>query len=98
MRSSYGGDMILIQNEKPDALRFENTDSGNVFDARRREGTSLWVVTRYGSTNPGIAPDTWGYVEASGGTWLAVFRDFPKSESMSFPVRDDALGWLTSRR
>lgn len=90
--------MILITEELPTQITFENTRSGETFHASLREGTEEWTVVRYGTPGTGFLPDIWGRVERRDDIWYSFSGTLPGVEPKRYRDRDDALDWVINDR
>ena len=89
--------MIIINDETPELITFEDTKSGHTFYAWLKEGTSEWIVTRHGQAQSWGA-DVWGKAELRDGVWYGYAGNLPNTQGFACRSRDDAFEWVTSDR
>jgi hypothetical protein len=90
--------MILIVEESPEVITFENTRSGATFHAWLKEGITEWIVMRQGSVQTWRHADVWGRAEYRDGDWLGYAGNLQDTEPRRCKSRDDAFAWITDDR
>ncbi|GIT78504.1 hypothetical protein LLS1_01730 [Leifsonia sp. LS1] len=86
--------MILILNETPTQIIFENTRTGNTFVAWLEEETQDWVVTKQGAQLDFGALRV-GRVARRQDVWLGFAGTIPTTEPEVCRSRNDALAWIS---
>lgn len=90
--------MILVVEDLPTQIAFENLRSGATFHAWLREGAEEWVVVRYGTPTPNLSADIWGHIERRDGIWYGFAGTLPGVKAQRCRDRDDALDWVSTDR
>lgn len=90
--------MILIVEESPALITFENTRSGFVFDAWLKEESTEWTVTKQGAAETWGKPEVWGRAELRDGTWYGYAGNLAGTEAVRCDSREDAFAWITNDR
>lgn len=79
-------------------IHFGNSRNKSRFIAFADETPGNWIVTRQGGPRtPGVyAPETWGFVQEHGDSWIAYPGNLPDTVPVSCDTRAEALDCVTN--